>query len=340
MPSGRDGVILLGHGSGGAMTGELLEKIVLPCLYEDGKIPEQEDAALIDAPPGKFLFTTDSYVVDPFIFPGGNIGELAVNGTINDIAMRGGRPIAISAGFILEEGLSIEKLETVLRSMGRAARAAGVQITCGDTKVVPKGRGDGIYVNTSGVGAARDGQDIRAASARPGGRVLVNGTIGDHGVAVMSAREGFEFSSPVRSDTAQLAGLVADILDAGVEVSVLRDATRGGLATVLVEIAEAAGVNIRIDERAIPLSPGVNGACELLGLDPVYIANEGKMALVVPEHDAERALQVMRSHPLGERAAIIGEVEEGSSGKVFMTSLVGGSRLIGKLPGELLPRIC
>lgn len=340
MPSGRDDVVLLGHGSGGAMTSALMEKIVLPALYEEGAVPEQEDAALLDAQPGKLLFTTDSYVVDPFIFPGGNIGELAVNGTINDIAMRGGRPIAISAGLILEEGLSMDDLRLVLRSMGRAARAAGVQITCGDTKVVPKGRGDGIYVNTSGVGAAREGADIRAELARPGDRVLVNGTIGDHGVAVMSAREGLRFESPVKSDTAALHGLVGDLLDAGVEAHVLRDATRGGLATVLVEIAEAANVNIRVDERSIPLSPGVNGACELLGLDPVYIANEGKMALIVPEGDADRALDVMRSHPLGERAAVIGEVEEGSSGKVFMTSLVGGSRLIGKLPGELLPRIC
>lgn len=340
MPRKRDDIILLGHGSGGQMTSDLLNKIVLPNIYGDWDIPEQEDAAIVDMPPGRLVFTTDSYVVDPFIFPGGNIGELAVNGTINDLAMRGGRPVAISLGFILEEGLEIEDFKTVLRSIGAASREAGVGIVCGDTKVVPRGRGDKIYINTSGVGVARDGTDIKGENARPGDRVLINGTIGDHGVAVMSAREGLKFETPVKSDTAALHTLVADLLDAGVEARVMRDPTRGGLATVLVEIAEAAGVNIRLDERSIPLAPGVNGACEVLGLDPMFIANEGKMIVITPEKDAGKALDIMRANPHGGASAIIGEVEEGTSGKVFMTSLVGGSRIINKLPGELLPRIC
>ena len=339
MPPGDNDIILLGHGSGGRMTGDLLDRIILPNIYENGAIPEQEDAAVLDMPPGDVLFTTDSYVVDPFIFPGGDIGELAVNGTVNDLAMRGGRPVAISVGFILEEGLKIADFKTILRSIGRAAREAGVAIACGDTKVVPRGRGDKLYINTSGVGVARGGLDIRAENARPGDRVLVNGTIGDHGVAVLSAREGLDFDSPVKSDTAALSGMVSDLLEAGVEIHTLRDPTRGGLATVMVEIAEAAGVTIRLDERSIPVAPAVNGACELLGLDPMFIANEGKMVVVVPEKDSERALDVMRANRLGANAAIVGEVEAGAGGAV-MTSLIGGSRILSKLPGELLPRIC
>jgi len=336
----RDKIILLGHGSGGQMMSDLINDVILPNIYTDGFFPEQEDAAFVDAPPGRLLFTTDSYVVDPFIFPGGNIGDLAVNGTINDLAMRGGTPIAISLGFILEEGLFIEDLKTVLRSIGCAARDAGAHIVCGDTKVVPRGRGDKIYINTSGVGAARDGLDIKGANARAGDVLIINGTIGDHGVAVLSKREGMRFETPAVSDTAALHTLVDDLLNSGVETHTLRDPTRGGLATVVVEIAEAAGVCVKLDERSIPVSRAVAGACEILGLDPLLVANEGKVIAVVAGKDADKALSVMRAHPLGREAAIIGEVTQSPAGRVTMTSFIGGSRIINRLPGELLPMIC
>ncbi len=336
----RDDIILLGHGSGGQMTHDLINKVILPIINGGAPVPVQEDAAMVDIPKGKVFFTTDSYVVDPFIFPGGDIGELAVNGTVNDLAMLGAVPYAISLGFILEEGLNIEDFETVLRSIARAAKETNVNIACGDTKVVPRGRGDKIFINTSGIGVAREGVDISGGGAKPGDRVLINGTIGDHGIAIMSVREGLMFEAPVKSDTAALSSLVESLLDAGVEIHVLRDPTRGGLATTAVEIAESSGVLIRIDEKSIPILPAVSGACEILGLDPMHIANEGKMIAIVPGKDAQKALDIMRAHRSGGEAAIIGEVLDGRGGKVSVTSLVGGSRIMTKMPGELLPRIC
>ncbi|MBI4665443.1 MAG: hydrogenase expression/formation protein HypE [Nitrospinae bacterium] len=336
----RDKFILLGHGSGGQMTGELLSKVVMPAIYDGGPPPDMDDATPATLPHNKICFTTDSYVVDPFIFPGGDIGDLAINGTINDLAMAGAEPLFISLAFILEEGLSMDGFKSVLGSIRKASSQAGVQIACGDTKVVPRGKGDKIFINTSGVGAAREGLVVHSRNAAPGDVVIINGTIGDHGIAVMSQREGMRFESPVVSDTAALHTLVSDIIDAGVEIHVMRDPTRGGLATVAVEIAEAAGVSIRLDERAMPISKSVAGACEILGLDPMYVANEGKMILIAPERDAEKALKVMRSHRLGQDAAIIGRVLERGQPKVTVTSSVGGVRMIGKLPGELLPRIC
>ncbi|MBF0633887.1 MAG: hydrogenase expression/formation protein HypE [Nitrospinae bacterium] len=336
----RDGIIMLGHGSGGKMTSDLLAKVILPGLYAGGDIPELEDCAQLPLPAGNICFTTDSYVVDPFIFPGGDIGDLAINGTINDLAMGGARPLYISVGFVLEEGLPVEDFKVALKSMNRAARGAGVKIACGDTKVVPRGRGDKIFINTSGIGLARNGVTIGSRNARPGDRMIINGSIADHGIAIMSVREGLRFDSPVVSDTAALHTLVDALFDAGVEVHVMRDPTRGGLATVAVEIAESAGVGIRLDERAIPMTPAVAGACEVLGLDPMYVANEGKMIILTPERDAQKALDVMRNHPLGKDAAIIGEVYETERPKVTVTSSVGGTRIVNKLPGELLPRIC
>ncbi|MBI4829639.1 MAG: hydrogenase expression/formation protein HypE [Nitrospinae bacterium] len=337
----RDGIVLLGHGSGGAMSRDLLENVIIPALHEDGAAQQMEDAARLTLPSGQLSFTTDSYVVDPIFFPGGDIGELAVNGTINDLAMSGARPVALSVAFIIEEGLAVDDLRRVARSAGRAAKAAGVAIVCGDTKVVPKGRGDKIYVNTSGVGLARGNVNVSAANARPGDVILVNGTIGDHGVAIMSVREGLAFESPVKSDTAALHTLVDALADAGVELHEMRDPTRGGLATVMVEIAQASGVAIRLDERQAPMDPAVAGACEILGLDPLVVANEGKMIAIVPGADADKALKAMRAHPLGVKAAVIGEVTGPSAkGKVTLTSMVGGERVISMLQGELLPRIC
>ncbi len=336
----RDDIILLGHGSGGLMTERLIEKIIIPNIHNGNSAQEMDDAALIDLPAGRTFFTTDSYVVDPFIFPGGNIGELAVNGTVNDLAMRGAMPVAISVGLILEEGLEVNDLGLILRSMGDAARAAGVKLACGDTKVVPRGRGDKIFINTSGIGVAQNGFDINCGAARPGDAVLVNGTIGDHGVAIMLAREGLNFESPVVSDTAALNGLVKELLDGGVTPKVLRDPTRGGLATTLVEIAEASNVSIRLNESDLPVAPATLAACEILGLDPLMIANEGKMIAIVPADEASKALSIMRSHPEGENAALVGVIENGPPGRVSLASVIGGSRLVTRLDGELLPRIC
>ncbi len=333
-------IILLGHGSGGQMTHDLIDKIILPILNSGATSAIQEDAALINIPPGKTFFTTDSYVVDPFIFPGGDIGDLSVNGTINDLAMQGAMPVALSLGLILEEGLLMDDFKVVLRSIAKAAKEANVAIVCGDTKVVPRGRGDKIFINTSGVGVAAGTEKISGANAKPGDKVLLSGTIGDHGIAIMSQREGLEFDSVIKSDTAALHRMVAGLIDAGVEIHSMRDPTRGGLATTMVELAQSSQASIRLDERSIPISGGVAGACEILGLDPMHIANEGKMIAIIESADAIRALEIIRKHPRGARAAIIGEVTDGPPGKVTMTSLVGGSRIINKMPGELLPRIC
>ncbi|HWI40580.1 MAG TPA: hydrogenase expression/formation protein HypE [Verrucomicrobiae bacterium] len=331
-------LILLGHGSGGRLSHQLLDELIIPTLC--GELPEgQNDAAVLDLPPGRLAFTTDSYVVDPIFFPGGNIGDLAVNGTVNDLAMMGARPLFLSVGFIMEEGLSRRELAAVLHSMRKAADAAGVAIVTGDTKVVPRGKGDRIFINTSGIGVLEPGVRIDGSRARPGDRILVNGPVGNHGIAVLAAREGLELQTPVMSDCAALNGLVAELLQEGEAVRVLRDPTRGGVATTLKEIALQSGVGVLLDELSMPVDPAVRGVCAILGIDPLYVANEGKLLAVVAPERAERVLARMRSHPLGACAAIVGEVTA-EAGKVRMQTAVGGVRSVEMLAGEQLPRIC
>jgi len=332
-------IIMLGHGSGGKLSHQLLDELIIPQL---SRVPSagQNDAALLSIGGVKLAFTTDSYVVDPIFFPGGNIGDLAVNGTVNDLAMMGARPLYLSVGFILEEGFAKGDLSRILLSMRQAADAAGVAIVTGDTKVVPRGKGDRIFINTSGIGALEHALRIDGAAGCVGDKVIVNGSIGDHGIAVLSAREGLEIDSGIKSDSAALNGLVAELLTLSEGLHVLRDPTRGGVATTLKEIAVQSGVTITLHEESLPVNPGVKGVCSILGLDPLYVANEGKLlALVAPEL-AQEALSIMRRHPLGKDAAIIGEVTESSTGRVLMETLVGGVRGVEMLAGEQLPRIC
>ncbi|ACH40131.1 hydrogenase expression/formation protein HypE [Citrifermentans bemidjiense Bem] len=335
----NDDLILLGHGSGGKLSHQLLDELIIPNL---SGVPAagQNDAALLNIGGVKLAFTTDSYVVDPIFFPGGNIGDLAVNGTVNDLAMMGARPLCLSVGFILEEGFLKSELARIVISMREAADAAGVAIVTGDTKVVPRGKGDRIFINTSGIGAVEHSLSINGAAARVGDKVIVNGCIGDHGIAVLSAREGLEIDSGIKSDSAPLNGLVTELLPLGDALHVLRDPTRGGVATTLKEIALQSGVTVKLSEENLPVNAGVKGVCSILGLDPLYVANEGKLlALVAPERAGE-ALAIMRRHPLGKDAAVIGEVTESSAGRVVMETMVGGVRGVEMLAGEQLPRIC
>lgn len=333
-------IILLGHGSGGKLSHQLLDELIVPTLCGIGP-RDQNDAAVLAPSGGRLAFTTDSYVVDPIFFPGGDIGDLAVNGTVNDLAMAGARPVALSVGFILEEGLHVADLKRVLESMRVAAQAAGVAIVTGDTKVVPRGKGDRIFINTSGIGLLEHDLDIRGSNARPGDKILINGTIGDHGMAVLASREGLELEADIRTDSAPLNGLVADILAAaGSGVHVLRDPTRGGVATTLKEIALQSEVEIALQESAVPVRDAVRGACAILGLDPLFVANEGKLLAVVAPEGAEAVLGAMRRHPAGTDAAVIGEVTQGPSGRVTMETAIGGRRFIEMLSGEQLPRIC
>ena len=330
---------MLGHGSGGKLSHQLLDDLIIPQLSQT-PVAGQNDAALFSVNGARLAFTTDSYVVDPIFFPGGNIGDLAINGTVNDLAMMGARPLYLSVGFILEEGFEKSDLCRILASMRQAADAAGVAIVTGDTKVVPRGKGDRIFINTSGIGAVEHDLRIDGAAGRVGDKVIVNGCIGDHGIAVLSAREGLEIDSGIKSDCAALNGLVAALLPLSQGLHVLRDPTRGGVATTLKEIAVQSQVTIKLQEASLPVNPGVKGVCSILGLDPLYVANEGKLlALVAPELAGE-ALSIMRRHPLGRDAAIIGEVTETSAGRVLMETLVGGVRGVEMLAGEQLPRIC
>ncbi|WP_433870422.1 hydrogenase expression/formation protein HypE [Saccharopolyspora sp. CA-218241] len=331
--------IVMGHGGGGAMSAELVEHLFLPA-YSDAAPGELTDSAVLPAGPARIAFSTDSYVVKPLFFPGGSIGDLAVNGTVNDLAMSGAVPLYLSTAFILEEGTALDELGMVATALGDAARAAGVRLVTGDTKVVDAGHGDGIFVNTAGVGLVADGVDIRPSRARPGDAVLVSGDIGVHGVAVLSCREGLEFGTAVESDTAPLHDLVATALATGADVHVLRDPTRGGLAASLNEIAAAAGVGVEIAERDVPVPPEVADACSILGLDPFYSANEGKLVAVVPPEDADRVLEAMRAHPRGTRAARIGTVVADHAGMVVARTGLGASRVVDLPPGEQLPRIC
>lgn len=335
--------IVMGHGSGGKLMADLIEHLFVPQFANDLLGQMGDATALKFQISNKFqlAFTTDSFVVRPLFFPGGDIGELAVNGTVNDLAMRGARPMYLSAGFILEEGLPMDALGRIAASMARACRKAGVQLVTGDTKVVGKGQGDGIYVNTSGIGVIAEGIDIGPTRAQPGDVVMVSGTIGDHGMAVMSVREGMEFETAIESDTAPLWGLVEAMLAVGADaVHVLRDPTRGGLGVTLNEIAHASGVGIELNERAIPVNPAVRSACEMLGLDPLYVANEGKLIAIAALDKAKAMLAAMRSHEYGREAAIVGKVVAEHRGLVTARTGIGGTRVVDVPAGELLPRIC
>jgi hydrogenase expression/formation protein HypE len=334
--------IVMGHGAGGKMMSDLIEHLFAPAFDNDW-LGQMGDSTVLDLVPqpraGKLAFTTDSFVVNPLFFPGGNIGELAVYGTVNDLAMRGARPLCLSAGFILEEGLPMDTLGNVVVAMAAACKKANVKVATGDTKVVQKGHGDGIYINTSGIGLIPTGIDIGPGNARPGDVVLVSGTMGDHGMAVMSVREGLTFQSEIQSDTAPLFGLVEAMQAAG-EIHCLRDATRGGLAAVLNELAIASKVGIEFDERQVPINPAVNAACEMLGLDPFFVANEGKLIAIVSSKHAENILMTMRKHEYGQDAAIIGKVVEAHPRLVTARTSIGGQRVVDVPAGELLPRIC
>ncbi|HEX5081144.1 MAG TPA: hydrogenase expression/formation protein HypE [Blastocatellia bacterium] len=331
--------VLLAHGGGGKLMHQLIERMFAPA-FSNLLLGARHDGATFSVNGSKLAFTTDSYVVSPLFFPGGDIGALAVNGTVNDLAMCGARPLYLSAGFILEEGLPMETLWRVTQSMRRAAVEAGVEIVTGDTKVVDKGKGDGVFINTAGVGVIEHDFSISPASVRPGDAILLSGDIGRHGIAIMAAREGLSFESEITSDCAPLAGLVGALIEAGIEIHCLRDLTRGGLASALVEIAESARVKISIDEIAIPVREDVRGACEILGFDPLYLANEGRFVAFVAQPGAERALSILNSHPFDSGASIIGEVAGASSAVVTLKSRIGATRVVDMFTGEQLPRIC
>jgi hydrogenase expression/formation protein HypE len=332
--------ILLGHGSGGRMMRELIEKHFIP-VFGSGYGLGSEDSAVIPVPEGSRLaLTTDSYVVNPIFFPGGNIGDLSVNGTVNDLSMSGATPLYITAGFIIEEGFSLADLGLVIASMKKAADEAGVKIVAGDTKVVDRGKADGIFINTAGFGILPEGVNVSPSNIRPGDVIIISGTIGDHGMAVMSKREGLGFEAEIFSDSAPLNSLVKDMLSVCPEMRAFRDPTRGGLASTLIEFAEESGSCIMINEKALPVTDAVRGACELLGLDPLYVANEGKLAAAVPPDKADIVLDAMRRNPYGKGAVIIGEVTALPKGKVLMKTHIGGTRIIDMLAGEQLPRIC
>ncbi|MER7311918.1 hydrogenase expression/formation protein HypE [Streptomyces halstedii] len=335
------GSVMMGHGGGGAMSGELVEHLFLPA-YGTAASSELGDSAVlgVGAAGTRLAFSTDSYVVKPMFFPGGSIGDLAVNGTVNDLAMSGAVPLYLSTAFILQEGTALADLGRIAEAVGAAARAAGVRLVTGDTKVVDSASGDGVYLNTSGIGLVPDGVDIGPRRARPGDAVLVSGDIGVHGVAVMSCREGLEFGTAVESDTAPLHGVVADMIATGADLRVLRDPTRGGVSASLNEIARASSVGIDLVERALPVPPAVRDACSLLGLDPLQVANEGKLLAIVPSESADQVLAALRAHPLGRSACRIGTCVPEHPGMVVAKTGLGGSRVVGLPVGEQLPRIC
>lgn len=331
--------IVLGHGSGGRLSADLIQHLFVP-LFDNPALASLNDQATLELNGLRLAFTTDSFVINPLFFPGGDIGSLAVHGTVNDLAVSGATPLFLSAGFILEEGLAMDALGRIATSMGRAAREAGVQIVTGDTKVVEKGHGDGLFINTAGIGVIPAGVRIAADQARPGDVVIVSGTVGDHGMAIMSVREGLAFESALVSDSAPLHTLVAAMLDVTREIHCLRDATRGGVAAVLNELAAQSRAGIDLDEGAIPVRPAVQAACEMLGMDPLYVANEGKLVAIVPAEHADAVLDAMRRHPLGSEAAIIGRVVDEHPGMVVARTAIGGRRVVDMPLGEILPRIC
>jgi hydrogenase expression/formation protein HypE len=340
LPLSHDERIVMGHGSGGKMSHDLIAKLFLP-PFDNPVLRAGDDAGVVQ--PGSYTrlaISTDSHVVAPLFFPGGDIGRLAVCGTVNDVAMMGADPLYLTAGFILEEGLELSVLERVVASMRAAAEEAGVQIVAGDTKVVQKGKADGLYINTTGVGAVLDGVEIGGACAKPGDAVILSGPIGDHGIAVLSARGELGFEAEVQSDVAPLNHLIAAMLEASAQIHVLRDPTRGGVATTLNEIARQSQVGIILHEARIPVRPAVSAACELLGFDPLYVANEGKLLAMVGRAEADRVLQVMRATHYGEEAVIIGEVRAEPQNRVLMKTAIGSTRMVDVLAGEMLPRIC
>ena len=324
LPLRNHPAIVMGHGGGGKLSAELVEHLFVPAFQNDA-LANLGDSSVVGLAGGRWAMSTDSYVIQPLFFPGGNIGELAIHGTVNDISMSGAKPLYLTCGFILEEGLPMEKLGLIVESMGQAAKAAGVQLITGDTKVVDKGHGDGVYINTSGIGIIPEGIDIAPQNARPGDVVLVSGTLGDHGMAIMSVREGLEFETEIVSDTAALNGLVGQMLAVCPSIRVLRDPTRGGVASSLNEIAQASNVGIVLQESKLPVQPAVQAACNFLGMDPIYVANEGKLLAIVPPEAADAVLEVMQRHPNGKNAAIIGKVVEQHPTVLVAKTLIGGS---------------
>ncbi|MDH5667401.1 MAG: hydrogenase expression/formation protein HypE [Nitrospira sp.] len=339
LPVSDKKTIQLAHGGGGRLMQDLIRD-VFARAFDNSMLASLHDGATWPVEKGTLAFTTDSYVVHPLFFPGGDIGSLAVHGTINDLAMCGAKPLYLSAGFILEEGLLLDVLRQVVESMAQAARAAGVSIVTGDTKVVDRGKGDGIFINTAGVGLVPHDVHISPTLIQPGDAILVSGDLGSHGVAVLSVREGLTFAGDVTSDSAPLHEVVNDLIQSGVEIHCLRDLTRGGLASAVNELAVAANVGMTIDESVIPVSESVRGACELLGLDPLYVANEGRFIVIMPEPQAKAALEVMRRHTIADKAACIGHVTDRRSQPVILRTVVGTNRILDLLSGEQLPRIC
>ncbi len=333
------GKVVLAHGGGGTLSHDLVRDRIVGAFGNEGG-PRLDDSALVGVGASRLAFTTDSYVVKPLFFAGGDIGKLAVCGTVNDLAVMGAEPLHISCGLIVEEGLPFDTLDRVLVSMAEAAEAAGVRIVTGDTKVVERGSADQLFINTSGIGLMREDVDVSTERIRVGDRILVNGTLGDHGMAVLSAREGLHFEGDIRSDCAALNGLIARMMEASSGVRFMRDPTRGGLASTLNEIVEGRDFGIVIEENALPIRDSVRGLCELLGFDPLYIANEGKVVAVVAPEDAEAVMEAMRNHPLAREARVIGTVEETWKGRVGMKTAVGGTRVVDMLVGDQLPRIC
>ena len=357
-PLAADARVLLGHGSGGKLTADLIAGLFVPgycsdpaaaledqaivslAMNQTDEVHTEESGAGRERSAARVAFTTDSFVVRPLFFPGGDIGRLAINGTVNDLAVGGAVPQCLSAAFILEEGLPMDDLKRIVSSMRQACEEANVRLVTGDTKVVDRGKGDQVFITTSGIGVMPEGRSLSVRNARPGDRVLVSGTVGDHGIAIMSVREGIEFETLLESDTAPLGGLTRAMLAACPSIRWMRDPTRGGLSSTLNELAEGSGIGVRLNEAAIPIRPEVRAACEMLGLDPLYVANEGKLVAVVPAEDASQLLAVMRNHPLGQNAAIIGEIVDDHRGMVIQKSVIGGERVVTLLTGEQLPRIC
>lgn len=335
----KSGVVDMTHGSGGRAMAQLIDELFVK-HFDNELLLQGNDQAIFNVEPGRLVMSTDGHVVSPLFFPGGDIGSLSVHGTVNDVAMSGAKPLYLSAGFILEEGVELALLEKIVVSMARASKKAGVPVVTGDTKVVERGKGDGVFITTTGLGVVPDGVNISGENARPNDVIIVSGFIGDHGVAIMSARENLEFETEIVSDSAALHGLVASMVAAVPQLRVLRDPTRGGLASTLNEIAQQSGVGMQLYEDDIPIRAEVCAACELLGLDPLYVANEGKLVAICHQSDAQNLLEVMRANPLGKDAAIIGKVAEDDLGFVTMETSFGGNRIVDWLAGEQLPRIC
>jgi hydrogenase expression/formation protein HypE len=335
----RNDRVNMSHGSGGRAMAQLIDELFVKHL-DNELLRQANDQACFEVAGGRMVMSVDGHVISPLFFPGGDIGSLSVHGTINDVAMSGAKPLYLSAGFILEEGFALADLERIIISMAKAARDANVPVITGDTKVVEKGKGDGVFITTTGIGVVPPGIEISGDRARPGDAIIVSGSIGDHGVAIMSSRENLEFETSIESDSAALHGLIADMIEAVPDIHCLRDPTRGGLATTLNELAQQSGVGMLLQESAIPVKPAVSAACELLGLDPLYVANEGKLICICKASDAQTLIDIMHRHPLGRDAAIIGEVIQDEHGFVQMHTAFGGSRIVDWLAGEQLPRIC